>query len=261
MEMFGVAANVAAVDFQCAFARFSGELLPHRPQRIQHRGCIPRECRENRARREREHAGVPDIVAGGEIETRPLERRLFHEARRGEGVVRDGIAALDVAVAGLRMRGRDPERHQPSVAGQSGGNRHRVSERFLVPDKVIGGEHQHDRVGAVARLHEQGRQRNGGSRVAAERFEKVDRVTRLVGAQARVDVLGAEVVVAIGDGHEARHPGERRRAMRRLGEERLAVGQRHERLRRGLARKRPQAGSSTSGEDDGDHGGSFVVVH
>ena len=33
------------------------------------------------------------IVAGGEIEARTLDRRLFHEARRGKGVVRDGIAA------------------------------------------------------------------------------------------------------------------------------------------------------------------------
>ncbi len=74
-----------------------------------------------------------------------------------------------------------------------------ATERGLVADQVVGSEHEHDRVVAVSRPHEVRGDRDGRRGVAAEGFEQVRGVERLASRQARVNVLGAEVVVAIGD--------------------------------------------------------------
>jgi hypothetical protein len=156
---------------------------------------------------------------------------------------------------------RNAESDEPSFARQSRGNGHRVSEGTLVLDQVVGGEHEHDGVSSVARLYEHRRKGDRRRCVAAERFEEINRVARFVGAESRVDVLGAEVVVAVGDGHESGHAGQRRRPMRRFGEQRSAVGQQHERLRRGFARQRPQAGAGSAGKDYGNDGSCAFGIH
>src|SRR5439155_23678826 len=58
-----------------------------------------------------------------------------------------------------------------------------------------------------------------------------------------------EIEIAVRDGQKVRHVREIEGATRCLAEQRLAVGKRHERLRRGLARKRPQARTVATGEN------------
>ena len=54
--------------------------------------------------------------------------------------------------------------------------------------------------------------------------------------ECRIDVARLEIEIAIGDGDHVHDAGERTSARHRLAEQRLAVGQPHERLRRRLAR-------------------------
>ena len=68
-------------------------------------------------------------------------------------------------------------------------------------------------------------------------------------AGTRIDVFRMEIEIAVRDGQKVRHVREIEGATRRLAEQRLAVGKRHERLWRGLARKRPQARTRATGEN------------
>ena len=68
--------------------------------------------------------------------------------------------------------------------------------------------------------------------------------------EARVDIARMEEVVAVGDRDEVRGTRQCQRPPRGLREQRLAVGQRHEGLRCGFARQRPQARARATGKND-----------
>ena len=91
------------------------------------RGRIALERREDGGRREREHARVPHVVAGGEVLARLRERRLLDEAARPRTrAPRSARAALDVAVArSPAASGVMPNVTSLPVARQLRGARHR----------------------------------------------------------------------------------------------------------------------------------------
>ena len=212
-----------------------------------------REGREDRARGEAEHPRVPEVTARRDVVPRQLELRLLDEARDALAVRAVGGGAFDVAVAGLRARGLDAEGDQQPLAREG----HRVGdgarEGRLVADEVVGGKHQHRGVRAHAVARPQRRERDRRGRVAPEGFQQVD-VARARAARCGIHVLGREVVLAVGDGHQAGDAGERAGARGGAAEERAAVGKRQERLGGRLAGQRPQPGPGAAGEDHGYEG-------
>src|SRR5205807_8221711 len=72
-------------------------------------------------RGEREHAAVPQEVAGVQVLLRLLQIRLLDEAADAKTLRLAGqrLAELDVAVPRLRLRGPDAERRQEALAGDS----------------------------------------------------------------------------------------------------------------------------------------------
>ena len=108
------------VDLEHRVVRARGQRLPRARAAARRRARSARRRRGMR-RREREHAGVPDVRARGEEVARLGERRLLDEAPWREGAARPRRrAALDVAEAGLGQRGRDAERHErPSRASSA----------------------------------------------------------------------------------------------------------------------------------------------
>src|SRR6202050_1602565 len=102
-----------------------------------------------------EHAGVPEEAAGFDVASGHGGDRLFSEAfelvDRGAA---DSIlqwAALDVAVAGFRARGRDA--HDDEIAGSAGGGED-GAEEFLVGagvgDVGVSGKDSHEGVAVAA---------------------------------------------------------------------------------------------------------------
>ena len=108
----------------------------------------------------------------------------------------------------------------------------------------------------IDRLRVERAQRDRRRGVAPERLEQVRPALRFGVRQPRagVHILGVKVIVAIGDGHESGHAGQRRRAQCGLSEQRVAVGQGHEGLGRGLPRERPKTCSGAAGKDDRNEG-------
>ena len=236
--------------------RFAAGRCRDRPHRVEHGRRVARERREDRRRREAEHARVPDVVAGGEVLARLLERRLLDEAARRERrrpVAGERLAAFDVAEAGLGMRRADAERDQRARSA-------RGARRARPPRRTRRDRGSGDRPAARAAR----RRRRGAARTQSAASAMAGAVLRPKGSSrydvragslprsAGVRVLRVKVVVAVGDGHELRDTGQRERARRGLREQRLAVGQRHRRLRRRLARQRPQPRAGAAGEDHGN---------
>ena len=62
------------------------------------------------------------------------------------------VAALDVSVAGLRMRRIDAEGRQPAIARQRRSARYSDGEGLGVENEVIGGKHEHGRVATEGSL-------------------------------------------------------------------------------------------------------------
>src|SRR5262249_49892726 len=91
-----------------------GAGLPRRLRRGGDVGPEAAELLEEAAGLEKEHAAVPEEPAARDVAARGLQVRLFHEALHLEAdlVLRDRLAALDVAVARVRSPGADPERDQ-----------------------------------------------------------------------------------------------------------------------------------------------------
>ncbi len=212
---------------------------------------------DDRVGGEREHSRVPHVVALLQVLARGGERRLLDEAARAKRRRRRAfrgqqrLAAFDIAEARLRVCRRDAERDKRARGREFGGTRNRCGEGVLVADQVIGRHDEQHVAAEAARLRAQradGHRRRG---VATERLEQVDRRRGLRRAGCRIRVLRVEVVIAIGDGEERIDAFQRPCARGRLAEQRLAVGQRHERFRRRFARQRPQARAGAAGKDHG----------
>ena len=72
------------------------------------------QLREEPVRPEREHPRVPEVIPGGQVDLGPRPVGLLDERKAlpRPGLLRVGAADLQVAVAGLRPRGRHADRHQ-----------------------------------------------------------------------------------------------------------------------------------------------------
>ena len=195
-----------------------------------------RECFENRGRGKTEHPRIPDMAACRDIVVGVGQRRFFDKAVNTERV-RDveRLGKPNVAVAGLRMRWNNAECRQPSLARERRGAFDRDCKCSGVANQMIRGQHKQRRVGTDGRLHIHRGQCHRRRGIAAERFQQIDDLRRR-DSRAGVDILGVKVIVAIGDGNQRCRVGQSDRPHDRFGEQRLAIRQRHERLRRRLAR-------------------------
>jgi hypothetical protein len=204
--------------------------------RVEHGRRMLRECFENRGWGKTEHSRIPDMSACRNIVVCVGQRRFFDKAVDAERV-RDvkRLGKPNVAVAGLRMRRNNAECRQPSLVGERCGAFDCGRKCSGVANQVIGGQHKQRRVGTDGRLHIHRGQCHRRRGIAAEGLQQIDNLWRR-DACARIDIIGVKVVVAIGDGDQRCCVGQSVRPHDRFGKQRLAVRQRHERLRCRLAR-------------------------
>ena len=205
MEMSGTAAKRAASISSIAASPLSASVAATGRTASSNAGRVTRERREDRRRREAEHARVPHVVAGRNILARCLERWLLDESAHGKRRRRslaEGVTALDVAESRFRAQRGDAERDERSAAREIRCAGHRRGESGLVANQMIGGKHDDDCIASVACLDDERRKGDGRCRVAAEGLEQVGRSGRGMVTQPRVDVLGMEVILAVGDGEK-----------------------------------------------------------
>ena len=198
-----------------------------------------------------EDAAVPVVFAGLHVALGGGEVGLFDEPADLVGrAAREGVAAPDVAVAGLGMARHDAVGDQVAGIGEGDALLHRGLEDGLVGDDVIGGHDHHHRVGI---LFEQVQGGDGERRcgVASFGFEQDG-----AGLEAdALDLLGhQEAMFLVADEH--RGPG-----MGQLGEAQggfLQQGAVAEQGQQGLgimlAGQGPQSAACPTGEDHGMNG-------
>jgi hypothetical protein len=182
---------------------------------------------------------------GGFFDKAPCAKRRRFVAFRGH----HELAALDVAESRLRMRRRDPEGYEQSLRRERCRARDSGRERARIANQMVGRQHEQNGVVPSACLREQCAERNCRRRITAEGLEQIHVFVRGRDARARVDVLRVEVEIAIRHGDQAIHRGQVDRTPGGFAQQRLAVGKRHERLRRRLAGKRPQPRAGPAGKD------------
>ena len=178
-----------------------------------------------------------------------LQLGLFHEARDlvAAGGGRQVVAALDVAVAGLRPARLDAEHHEAALArgGLSCGDR--LGEHADVGHVVVGGKDQHHRVGIGLRQlvsdHGDGRRGAAAARLEIERTQRASGRLHLV--------LHQEAMVEARDDGRGLDAAHARQPLERGLEGALIAEQRKELLGIALARHGPQARAAAPGEDDG----------
>jgi hypothetical protein len=146
----------------------------------------------------------------------------------------------------------DAERHQRPAPSEARSARDGRGKGGVVAHQMIGRQHEQHRIVTVGPLRAKRGERNGRGRIAPEGLEQERPPHWPDAAELGIGVLRVEVVVAVGDGHDLGDIGQRKRARRGLREQGLAVGQRHRRLRRRLARQWPKARAGAAGEDDGN---------
>ena len=206
---------------------------------------MPRERRQDRTRREGEHAGVPEKISGRAVVLSRRQRRLLDEAarderRRNASGFAERFAAFDVAEAGFRVRRRNAEGDEPPLRRPFDRGRDCVCECGVVADQMVRRQHQQHAVFVPPGPGPDRAERNGRRGIATERLEQKDRIARRAASCAGVDVGHLPVIRTIGDRRQRRDAWQLHRPPRGLGEQRIAVGQRDERLRHGLARQRPE---------------------
>ena len=116
------------------------------------------------SRRETEHPGIPQIVARFQIFTGRFKAGLFDETHHLVSI------SFDIAIAGFGRLRLDAEGDQFALCGQACRLRNGLCESGLIGDQMVCGEHQQERVIAMAGSHVQHRGCYGGGGVAAKRF-------------------------------------------------------------------------------------------
>jgi hypothetical protein len=121
--------------------------------------------------RQQEDAAVPGMFAGGDVFLGRSAIRLLLEADDLVHVAAvGGLAMMDIAVAGHRARGRDPEQHEGAVLCRMQARFHCRMECRHVVDTVIG-RHQEDDAVRVAASSQDGGDRCCRSCIAAHRLQ------------------------------------------------------------------------------------------
>lgn len=122
-----------------------------------------------------EHAGVPAVIAGGEVGDGTFEGGFLDELEGveeggGAGEVGEGSAGVDVAVAGGGFVGLDADGDHD---GLGGGEVEGIGEHLLeacgIGDDVIGGEDGHDGVWRAC-ADDGGAEGDGGAGIATDGF-------------------------------------------------------------------------------------------
>ncbi len=198
-------------------------------------------------RREEEDAAVPDIVARVEIGPGPGAVGLLDEARDVVATLAagHGIAAADIAIAGLGPVRRDAEGDEPAAPRRGGGMIDGGDEGGGVGDGVIGRHHQDQR---VVRGRDQPERGHGDRRrgVAPHGFEH-DRGRRDAGDAKLLGDDEAMLVVGDDDGRrEARGVAD---PQSRLLQQRVRGHERQKLLRVMRARHWPQPRPRASRQD------------
>ena len=196
-----------------------------------------------------EHAGVPAVVARGEIGSRGGGVGLLGEAEHpasigGPGHI-DALPAVDVAEGGGGAGRLDADGHHPSLARQRRGLADGIDEGSLIGDGVIGGEGPDDGVAAVALGDDSGGQGDGGHGVPRQGLGQnalARQLGQLIGHCRHVRDAGDDRRRG-GHGRQARH--------RALDQGATGAGQVEEELGMVPPGQRPQPSARAAGGDDG----------
>ena len=203
-----------------------------------------------------EHAGVPPVLTAGQVALRDLAGRLLreveHVVRAGEVV--EGLAAVQVAVAGVRAGRHDTQ------GDQRGGVRFCDGEGGLQAgcehvdgfDHLVGGDLGDDGFRVLQGQH--GRRPGDGVQGVP-----ADRLAQDVGCRQLGQVGGNGVGVG-GPGHHQHALGGDggQRSLEGQPQQALAVDQRQQLLGGALTGQGPQPGAGTTGHDHYvAHGSSF----
>ena len=207
-------------------------------------GTVRGQFIEERPGTEGENAAVPSIAAIGKEADRALEIRLFDElGHRKAAAAGNGIAALQVAKAGLRRCGGNAERNEPALPRQRGGFARGGLEGSDIADVVIAGADQHDRIFGQAQRGE----RDGGGGVLALGLDDHRAAGRI--RQLRFDMIQ---MGRAGDDDRRPEAGLGRAAQHGGLTQRGIAHQRQERLGAGLARARPEACAAAATQNYGN---------
>ena len=176
------------LDLSVAFALRPAGLFEAGAGGSQNVRAVQLHFAQHGSRRETEHAGVPQVVAGFHILPGHFKAGLFDETHHRVAI------RFDIAVAGFGCLGLDAEGDQLALRGQPHCLRNGLGESGLIGNQMIGGEHQQERVITMAGSHLQRCRSNGGSGVAAKGFEDeaVGKVFVLGTGDLAVFVLGLE---------------------------------------------------------------------
>jgi hypothetical protein len=185
---------------------------------LQDRGAVARHLVDRRAGREAEHAGVPEEAPRLHVLARLVERGLLDEP--GDTVA----VGLDVAVAGLGMRGLDAEGNEPALRRELLRPGHRPGEAGRVLDQVVGGKDEQLRVAAVNLGHAQRGTCDGGGRAATEGLQ--DERGAHIRRHLAILVARLEEKLAIGDRDHLGNAGQARAAQEGLLEKALPSARR-----------------------------------
>ena len=199
-----------------------------------------------------EHAGVPAVVAGGQVGGGGVGVGLLGEAQDptsvgGPGHV-GGVAGVDVAEGGRGAGGLDPDGDHPALLGQAGGLADSVGEGGPVGHGVVGGEGADDGVSSVSVGDDGGGQANGRHGVARGGLSQ--------------EVVARDARELVGHGGDVGDAGDDRRRRGHRGQSLNGVlqkaaagpGEVEEELGAPAPAERPQPGARTACGNDGVNG-------
>ena len=207
---------------------------------------------QEHARTDHEHAGVPAVVAGGQVGGGGVGVGLLGEAQDlasvGSAGHIGGVAGVDVAEGGRGPGGLDPDGDHPALLGQDGGLAHGVGEGGPIGHRMVGGEGADDGVSSVAVGDDGGGQADGRHGVARGGLGQ--------------EILARDAWELVGHGGDVCDAGDDRRRRGHRGEALDGVlkeavagpGEVEEELGAVTAAERPQPGTRASGGDDGMDG-------
>lgn len=219
-----------------------------------HVGLEAGECLEPDAGAHHEDAGVPQVLAAGDVFGGAGGVGLFDKGVElaGAGGTGHEAAGAQVSVAGFCPVGDDAEGDECAGFGLGQAFAHGGEEGGGVGDDLVGRHHQQDGV-APFLGGDEGGELHGGGGVAAHGLEH-DAVCAFADL---AQLLGNdEAVFFVGDDDGAGgFNAETVEPARGDLQQGFGAGERQELLGVGFAGGRPQAGAGTTGEDDGlEHG-------
>ena len=132
----------------------------------QHGRCMPFQRIQDGLGAEAEHAAVPVVAPRSQVLLCGSEVGFFNEAMDFLAVSA-GLGHFDVAKPGIRLSGLDAKNHDLALTGQPQGLHHAQNKGFGVGDEMIGGQHQHGCLLAMAGCAVQRGQCNGRRGVSA----------------------------------------------------------------------------------------------